>query len=183
MQHCLVKHTAHPRMGKRRSWASKVWHNVDCSGTPGENSYSGAITEENLSARAGRNTNVRDMYLPPPWKNVRNMTPLIIPLNLLYDARWWNGFFPGGTLRWICVHMLKWTQEKGSESQKVGLHPSTTCRRDLPHQTRSLIHLVLPRQISSFASICSATFDDFLQLFLINAPHTHSLSSDKRCTL
>lgn len=128
MQHCLVKHTAHPHMVKRRSWASKVWHNVDCSDTPEENSYGGAITEENLSAGAGRNTNVRDMYLSPPWKNVRNMTPL----NLLYDTRCWNDFFPGGTLRWICVHMLKWTQEKGSESPKVGLHPSTTCRRDLP---------------------------------------------------
>ena len=46
MQHCLVKHNAHLHMGKRRSYASRVWHNVDCPGTPGESSYGSIITEE-----------------------------------------------------------------------------------------------------------------------------------------
>lgn len=129
MQHCLVKHSAHLHLGKRSSEASKAWHNVDCSGTPGGNSWGSAITGEPLS---------QGWESIPMWRatslcKCQQCDLPVIPLKLLYDADGWNS---GVNLP---VHVKMGTG--------AGLWTHKWLHTNIPHRrdpwTRPFIHFVL----------------------------------------
>lgn len=82
---------------------------------------------------------------------------------------WWNSEVT------LCAHVKIDTRE-GIWISEGGLAPKHNLQEGPSRADKVPYPLCSSRQISSFASIWSATCDDFLQLFLINEPHTRSLS-------